>query len=496
MTVGEKNLHKKNKTILLVGETGAGKSTLINALFNYIIGVTWEDEVWFQILEEERNENQTEIQTPDVIVYEIFGFEDKTLPYSLTIIDTPGFGDTRGTEHDEIVIRRLFQLFGSEDGVHEVHAIGLVMKATVNRLSDRLSYVFDAMMSLFGKNVEKNIVSLVTHSDGGKLKNVLQALETAKIKCAKNDKNQPAHFLFNNKQNEERTEEEEPGLKFAWQVTEKGMRQLKAFIEGTQPQNTRETAEVMKERMRLTACIQNLKGRIELAELKQTEIRQIQEALQKHEEEMKRNENFTVEIDEVYKDKQSIDGGRWGLFFYHGAVCCTVCEENCHYPGCTMAWKPKHCEVMEDGRCTVCTNKCPPSDHVKENWIYVIKTRKVKKTKKEMKAKYEKNKSESMNKLSLLQNLEWEMKQLTAEKSLLLDESYQHVVRLEEIALKADSASTIVHLDFLIEKMKERGDKVKVQKLEKMRGREGEGTRSVLHYMFVKIPEAVKHFKK
>ncbi|CAI5666119.1 unnamed protein product [Oreochromis niloticus] len=436
MTVGEKSLHKKNKTILLVGETGAGKSTLINALFNYTIGVTWEDEVWFQILEEERNENQTESQTPDVIVYEIFGFEDKTLPYSLTIIDTPGFGDTRGTERDEIVIRRLFQLFGSEDGVHEVHAIGLVMKASDNRLSDRL------------------------------------------------------------RQNEERTEEEELGLKFAWQVTEKGMRQFKGFIERTQPQNTRETAEVMKERMRLTACIQNLKERIELAELKQTEIRQIREGLQKHEEEMKRNENFTVEIDEVYKDKQPIDGGMWWLFFYQGAVCCTVCEENCHYPGCTMAWKPEHCEVMSWGRCTVCTNKCPASDHVKEKWRYVTKTRRVQKTEKEMKVKYEKNKSESMNKLSLLQNLEWGMKQLTAEKSLFLDESYKHVVRLEEIALKADSASTIVHLDFLIDKMKERGDKVKAQKLEEIKSREGEGTRSLLHYMFVKIPEAVKHFKK
>nr|XP_024656725.1 septin-5-like [Maylandia zebra] len=137
MTVGEKNPNKTNRTILLLGETGAGKSTLINALLNYTMGVKWEDRVWFTIAEEERRS-----QTSDVMVYEIFGFEDETLPYSLTIIDTPGYGDTRGTEHDDIISHRLLDLFQSDDGVHEVHAVGLVMKAS------EIDWVTDCCMSL------------------------------------------------------------------------------------------------------------------------------------------------------------------------------------------------------------------------------------------------------------------------------------------------------------------------------------------------------------
>ncbi|XP_005470620.1 uncharacterized protein LOC100702966 isoform X1 [Oreochromis niloticus] len=467
MTVGEKNLDKTNRTILLVGETGAGKSTLINALFNYSIGVKWEEKVWFQIIEEEKR-SQSESQTSDVIVYEIFGFEDKNLPYSLSIIDTPGFGCTKKPKDDGKVSEKLFQLFQSEDGVYKVHAVGLVMKATGNRLSERLKYILDSVMSLFGKNLEENIVALITHSDGVKPKNVLEALETANIKCAKNQKYEPAHFLFDNQQNTLRTKDNNCALEAAWRVTERGMSQFTQFLKESKPQKLKKTVEVLKERITLTACIQNLEDRIKQTELKQREIKQIQEALQKHEGEMKQNEKFTVEVDEVYKDKQNVDGGMW-LFFYQGAVCCKVCEENCHYPGCTKAWYPKHCEVIKDGCCTVCTNKCPASDHVKENWIYVTKTKKVQKTVQEMKEKYEKNKSESHKKLSLLENLKKEMDQLTAEKSQFLDESYQHVVRLEEIALKADSASTIVHLDFLIEKMKERGDTEKVQKLEEMK---------------------------
>ncbi|XP_005464771.2 uncharacterized protein LOC100708399 [Oreochromis niloticus] len=368
MTVGEKHPNKPNRTILLVGETGAGKSSLINALLNYTMGVKWEDEVWFEIVEEERRS-----QTSDVIVYEIFGFEDETLPYSLTIINTPGYGDTRGIEHDDIISHRLLDLFQSEDGVHEVHAVGLVMKASVNRLSEPLRYIFDSVMSLFGKNMEKNIVALITHSDGSRPKNPLQVLEAANIKCAKNEGSQPVYFLFNNCQLEERMEENTI-LRNSWELTQTNMDTLTNLLQKSNPQKLMKTAEVLNERIRLKASIQNLEHRIELGELKETEIKQIREALKQT------NHRNKIEIEKI---------------------------------------------------------------------------------------------------LSLLENLEKEMKVLTAEKEKWLSDCYQHAVRLEEIALKADSASTVVHLDFLIEKMKEKGDTEKVQKLEEMRREDG-GTKEAV----------------
>ncbi|CAI5657472.1 unnamed protein product [Oreochromis niloticus] len=467
MSVGERNQYKTNRTILLVGETGAGKSTLINALLNYTMGVKWEDRVWFKVVEEEKSksESQTETQTSDVIVYEIFGFEDKTLPYSLTIIYTPGYGDTRGTEHDDIISQRLLDLFGSDDGVHEVHAAGLVLKASDNRLSERLKYILDSVTSLFGKNMEKNTVALITHSDGRRPKNPLQALEAANIKCAKNEMNEPVYFLFNNCQLED---EEEEFLKLYFEVSERGMREFATFLKETTPLKPEATPEVLKEGIRLTACIQNLQERIRFTEVKQREMKQTQEALEKHDNMM--TEEVPPFVVQVFKHKEPIRAEMCGPGF-KAAVSRTDCEENCHYPGCTVPLN--HCEVFQDGLCTSCNNKCPASVHVKEKWRYVTRIRRG-------------QKNEPPTKEKDVDLLGKEMNRLTAEKSQFLDESYQHVVRLEQIA--PDSASTIVHLDFLIEKMKQKGDTEKVQKLEEMRWREDEGTKEAQRISLISSP--------
>ncbi|XP_059205261.1 uncharacterized protein LOC131984465 [Centropristis striata] len=493
MTLGERNLEKMNKTILLVGETGTGKSTLINALVNYAMGVEWEDDVWFQIVEDEKR-SQSESQTSDVMVYQIFGFEDKTLPYSLTIIDTPGYGDTRGTEQDAIVSQRLLDLFRSKEGVHEMDAVGLVLKASENRVSDRLMYIFNSVVSLFGKDMEKKIVPLITYSDGVTPENALKALEAADIKCAKDDENEPVYFMFNNRQTTERNKKNKIALKGAWDMTMDQIKEFSDFLGKNEPQKLKKTVEVLNSHVRITACIQNLQERIKLTELKQKEIQQTREALEKHQEEMKNSQDFTYEVDESYKEKETISGGYWGLGFYEGAVTCNVCKENCHYPGCTVAWSPEGCEVMKDGHCTSCSRKCPASDHVKEERRYVTKTKKVKKTNEDMKREYEKGKESCDQTTDILETLEETKNKLQREKDECLEEVYQHVVKLEKIALNANSASTYGHLDFLIEKMKEKGDTQKKRKLVEMKGRmdEDKGVKKAARYGFSTLKAAFK----
>ncbi|XP_034053240.1 septin-7-like [Gymnodraco acuticeps] len=521
LTIGERDPTKKNKTILLVGETGTGKSALINALVNFAMGVKYEDDGFVQMVQEEKK-SQSESQTSDVIVYEVFGLEDRTLPFSLTIIDTPGFGDTRGNERDVLISERLLDLFCSTDGVHEIDAVCLVLKTSDNRLSDRLMYVFESMMSLFGKDIEKNIVALVTHSNFVTPENVLQALKDAQIRCAKDEEGQPVYFMFDNKQKTERNKRNERALKNAWESTEDEICNFADFLKKTKPQNLKGTVEVLNRRIRLAACIHNLQERVQFIELKQREIKQTQEALKKHEQDMKNNEDFKVEVDEVYKGKEPVECRKiwWCLWLNNtGTTSCDDCKETCH-DQCEVAPDPSYCEVMEkkcticnkecsvsghknELYCTVCTGKCNVTKHVKTEqctecedkcrdpnhlktpWRYVSKTRRVTRTIQQMKAMYEKGKEDSEESVSLLETLQKNIEDLQKEKDQFLEESFQHVVELEKIALNDVSLSTHVHLDVLIEKMKEKGDTEKVKKLEEMKSQmeENQRAKSALSYM-------------
>ncbi|KAL0156119.1 hypothetical protein M9458_047365, partial [Cirrhinus mrigala] len=139
----------------------------------------------------------------------VYGFYLQESHIDLTIIDTPGYGDTRGIDLDKQISVSLLSLSRSAEGVNEIHAVCLVIKATQNRLSERQIYIFDAVQSLFGRDIVENIVLLFTHSNGKAPKNALTAVKEAKIKCAVNDKNQPVYFLFDNCQSEAADDEDD-----------------------------------------------------------------------------------------------------------------------------------------------------------------------------------------------------------------------------------------------------------------------------------------------
>ncbi len=105
------------KTILLMGATGSGKTTMINAIINYLFGVEWDDPFRFLLIDEQIRGSQANSQTRDVIAYDINHREGLKIPYSLTIVDTPGFGDTEGIERDEEITSAVKKFFEHKNGI-------------------------------------------------------------------------------------------------------------------------------------------------------------------------------------------------------------------------------------------------------------------------------------------------------------------------------------------------------------------------------------------
>ncbi|KAG1944428.1 verrucotoxin subunit beta-like [Pimephales promelas] len=477
MTFGERDKTKPHKTILLVGETGTGKTKLINTMINYMLGVQREDEVWFEITDDQSNRTSVHSQTSSITVYGFYLRESKT---DLTIIDTPGYGDTRGVDLDKQIAESLLSLSESAEGIHEIHAVCLVIKATQNRLSDRQIYIFDSVQSLFGRDIAENIILLFTHSDGYRPKDALTAVKEAEIKCAVNDKNQPVYFLLNNRQSEAADEEDDEEdhkqrLDQSWDLSFRGMAGLFKFPDNINPKPVKMTRDVLRKRKQLEANISNLQLRVHMTELKQNELKQTQEALEKHKKVGEENKNFEYEVEVPYKEKVDID-----LSIASMAMCCRVCKENCHYPGCWWVSGLSWCHVMKDDHCTVCTNKCHYKEHVKGGKMYETKTKQEKRTYEELKKKYDEQLGDGV---SLVQKLEEELHELDKEKINLVNEAFHCVEKLEEIALNTDSVFTLQHIDSLIENLKEINEPEKAEKLEDMKKRAGEEKQGALGYI-------------
>ncbi|XP_053486129.1 uncharacterized protein LOC128610736 [Ictalurus furcatus] len=488
-TFGQRDINMQNKILLMVGETGTGKTTVINAMANYILGVKFTDEVWFEITEEKGDNymsDQSESKTTEITVYEVCAQGN---PICLTIIDTPGYGDARGTDVDKQIAENLYKLFHNVTGVKEIDAVCLIVKASENSLSDRLQYIFDAVLSLFGKVIENNIVIFVTHSDGLPPDNALNAIKKVGVLCRKNEENEPEHFLFNNRQAEKRNPRYNRVLQTAWELTEDSLNVFFASLEEENRKSLEQTERVLKESKLLEACMSNLKDRIDFVERKREELSQIQKALEENQEKIKRNENFTFTVTKCYKEKLSIENAsQWN----RKATTCSVCKENCHEYNCWSAWSPWWCEVMRNGHCTVCTGKCHYTKHVKEDKKYVTRSEQTtvrfddfkkqyessnsasditfdSKAVENVKKELESSKKQEEEKTSMEKRLKEELTKTEKENAELVKEACTIIMKLSEIALKPDSAFIVQCLDFLIPRAEETGKLNYAQRLRELR---------------------------
>ena len=205
LTEIEKN---RSSNIMVIGETGVGKSTWLHCFINYLQGIQIEENYRYYLFDEEKLQREYEEKTGEKkskgcsvtdkpAIYNIKSTMASENP--LRLIDTAGFGDVRGPDYDKKITEDIQELFTKE--IETLNAICLIFKATETRAHDRAKQVLDKLFSLFGEEIKKNIVIVFTFVDDFNDFTALKTLQDENspfIKILGDIKNLE-HFEFNNK---------------------------------------------------------------------------------------------------------------------------------------------------------------------------------------------------------------------------------------------------------------------------------------------------------
>lgn len=172
--------------ILVMGETGVGKSTWVNAFVNYIEFGSLDDAVrsekdfivaipsQFTITDDEGDLKTIKIGEPDVNEVDSRGqpSTQKTRDYyvqlrggskMIRLIDTPGIGDVRGIDQDKINLSNILRFLGNFE---RIHGICFLLKSNEARLSISFRYCLGELLKRLDKSAQNSIAFCFTNSRG------------------------------------------------------------------------------------------------------------------------------------------------------------------------------------------------------------------------------------------------------------------------------------------------------------------------------------------
>ncbi|XP_068243001.1 uncharacterized protein [Palaemon carinicauda] len=360
MSIGAEN-NLEIKTIMLLGATGAGKTCLINALANHILGVKFEDNFRYSLKDEtgEGKKSLAESQTEYVVGYLIFVPPGSKAKYNYLIVDTPGFKDSRGQEKDEEVIQQLRSFLQDVDGVDELHCIGFVVNGTIARLQEQFSDIVQTFCEIFGENAKDIIRILITFSHM-KSPPVLNVLECSCLKDYKKYMFDNTALKECNQPNEENLQEDIDMYKIYWNKTARVYDSILNELNSLNAVSLNVTREALEDIKHMNSILDKIKISVESYLDQMIEVKALEEQSSLYQTKMAANENWEGTVDVKVRSRlRHLD---WFARLRIHAHNCEKCIQTCKYP-CDHLLKD---DCPENGKmCSKCS--CPNESHVKSN---------------------------------------------------------------------------------------------------------------------------------
>ena len=431
---------KSEKVLMLIGATGSGKTTLLNGIVNYVLGVQLEDNFRFK-LEHKVVANQVHSQTDKVTAYTFYPMDGSRIPYVLTIIDTPGFGDTRGMKQNKQTLAKIHGFFsiGGQHGIDHFNGVGVVLQSSASRLTETQKYIFDSILSVFAKDVSSNMFLMVTFADG-QTPPVLSAVNEAEIPFG-------SLFKFNNSALFANPETD-AFLRGFWEL---GMQSLDKFFEefeSIKPVSIKNSRCVLTDRHQIEIIVEELQKKIAEGLEKINELNSEREALEQHKSEAEMNKNFEYELTVSKCLIKKLPSGQ-------KALNCNYCRTSCNYP-CELDNEEDlyNCIVMNThdphvACCTICPSQCGWEQHVLESSRYENVKQKEILAMKSLKSRYVNAKNNIELSEKRINELEDQISQTQKDILINIEQAKECKKRLEELALRPSVLTVAEYIDIL-----------------------------------------------
>ena len=449
------------RVVMVVGATGAGKTTLINGMANYFFGVEWKDNFRFKLVtkDDEGGKDESESKTKCITSYHFPRQRGANVPYGMTIIDTPGFGDTRGLEKDRRTMEQIRTLFMDPDGIIQLDGIGFVAESSRGRLTAAQRYIFDSILSIFGKDIGDIIFMMTTFADAHK-QPVLDAVKKANITYRKD-------FKFNNSALFVDNAEVGNFDEMFWRMGMTSFRDFFNHVDQVHSKSLQQTREVLFEREQLNNFVEKISQQMQLGLTKINELHQDERAVKDHEAEILASKDFTYKV-KVQKQRK-IDLQGKGIYTTNCFKCSYTCHEKCRWPNDEDKIK---CCAMKNGFCTICPKKCKWDEHkntpYRYKWYEVTETRTID----ELQRRYNIATSGKFKVEALMESLDNDLKKMHKHVIQLMHQIKESLQRLSEIALRPNPLSVVDYIDTLIESEKQQcedGYRERIQTLHQLR---------------------------
>uniref|UniRef100_A0AC35GX00 G domain-containing protein n=1 Tax=Panagrolaimus sp. PS1159 TaxID=55785 RepID=A0AC35GX00_9BILA len=420
---GSSRLQKSNKksiNILVLGQTGVGKSTWINAFANYLTYGTLEEAIAAEapvcVIPTKFSLFDENYQRHDILLgnhsNEVFSDKGQSATqnaktylfekdeYDIYIIDTPGMDDTRGSKQDDENIQKILRAVSP---FKELHAICFLFKANESRLTPSFKYCISKLLGNLSKSALNNACFVFTNARGtfykpgdtmGPLKTFFKELQMKdNLSVTINDSNT---FCLDNEAFRficayfSKIQFGQPEIKTyadSWKHSSNEIIRLLNHAARLRPHSTSETLSINETR---TWILQLVKPVIDVSGIIQTNLCKLEdqihdlETTENNVEDLKKRAAIPITSLETVRlpepqtvctspkciDFEMIDGNLQQIYK-------TVCHKNCTLPHSDISQKHDpnliHCSAFRGDKCTKC--HCSITEHIRIFYEHKIITR-------------------------------------------------------------------------------------------------------------------------